>query len=117
MIGKVRISGLDVTMFVSQKRREYDYKKKKRFPPSPSSKVATKSFSVPQCTTQKRGARISFKKPTPLPGSHTPSFTTGGWRRIYNPPLSSSCHGDQTQSFHSFWYREHFSNAGRMEGA
>lgn len=31
--------------------------------------------------------------------------------------LSSSCHGDQPQSFHSFWYQEHFSSAGEMEGA
>lgn len=51
-----------------------------------------------------RGSRLSCKRPTLLPGSHFPSFPTGGWRRIYNPPLSFSCHGDKPQSFHSFWY-------------
>lgn len=33
-----------------------------------------------------------------------------------NPPLPSSCHRDQPQSYHSFWSRGHFSIAGGMKG-
>lgn len=86
-------------------------------PYNPGSKAATKSFYVPLVYRTEKESTLSFKTQTLLPGSHTPSFSTEGWRRIYNPPLSSSCHGDQPQTFLSFWYRVRFSNAGGMEGA
>uniref|UniRef100_A0A8C0S2Y1 Pantothenate kinase 2 n=1 Tax=Canis lupus familiaris TaxID=9615 RepID=A0A8C0S2Y1_CANLF len=66
-----------------------------RTPNDPGSKGATRSASPQGAAPKRRTDRPS--RPTPLPGSHTPAFSTGEWRRIYNPPLSPSCHGDQPQ--------------------
>lgn len=62
MIGKVRISGLDVTMFVSQKRREYDYIKKKRFPPIPQLQGGHQILLCPPVHHTEKGGQNLLQK-------------------------------------------------------
>lgn len=74
MIGKVRISGLDVTMFVSQKRREYDYKKKKKISPHPPAPRWPPNPSLSPSAPHRKGgpespskSQLHFLAPTPPP--------------------------------------------------
>ena len=88
------------------KKQTKKYKQLNKIPNNPPPRRPPNPSTSPRAHHTERGSRFHTKANPTLWHPHPPSFTTGGWWRIYNPPSSSSCHGYQPQSFHSFWYWE-----------